>query len=150
MPSSASNAPATSSPNLSSVLSDARTVAVVGCSDDPTRTSYRIAQYMQERGYRIVPVNPKVGFVLGETAYPDLPSIPADVSIDVVNIFRAPQHTADMVRDAIERVEATGETPVIWTQLGVSSPEARSLAAEAGLPYVRNRCIQVEHARRNP
>jgi predicted CoA-binding protein len=53
-----------------------------------------------------------------------------------------------MVRDAIERVEATGERPVIWTQLGVSSPEARSLAAEAGLPYVRNRCIKVEHARR--
>jgi predicted CoA-binding protein len=149
MPSSASNASDTSSPDLSEVLSDARTIAVVGCSDDPTRTSYRIAQYMQERGYRIVPVNPNVASVLGETAYPDLPSIPADVSIDVVNIFRAPQHTADMVRDAIERVEATGETPVIWTQLGVSSPEARSLAAEAGLPYVRNRCIQVEHARRN-
>jgi predicted CoA-binding protein len=149
MSSSASNTPDTSSPDLSEVLSDARTIAVVGCSDDPTRTSYRIAQYMQERGYRIVPVNPNVASVLGETAYPDLPSIPADVSIDVVNIFRAPQHTADMVRDAVERVEATGETPVIWTQLGVSSPEARSLAAEAGLPYVRNRCIQVEHARRN-
>jgi hypothetical protein len=104
---------------------------------------------MQERGYRIVPVNPNVASVLGETAYPDLPRIPEDVSIDVVTIFRAPQHTADMVRDAIERVEATGEAPVIWTQLGVSSPEARSLAAEAGLPYVRNRCIQVEHARRN-
>jgi hypothetical protein len=149
MSSSTSNAPDTSSPDLSSVLSDARTIAVVGCSDDPTRTSYRIAQYMQERGYRIFPVNPNVASVLGETAYPDLPSIPADVTIDVVNIFRAPQHTADMVRDAVERVEATGETPVIWTQLGVSSPEARSLAAEAGLPYVRNRCIQVEHARRN-
>jgi hypothetical protein len=148
MPSSASNAPDTSSPDLSSVLSTARTIAVVGCSDDPTRTSYRIAQYMQERGYRIVPVNPNVESVLGETAYSDLPSIPADVPIDVVNIFRAPQHTADMVRDAIERVEATGERPVIWTQLGVSSPEARSLAAEAGLPYVRNRCIKVEHARR--
>jgi len=148
MPSSASNAPDTSSPDLSSVLSTAQTIAVVGCSDDPTRTSYRIAQYMQEGGYRIVPVNPNVDAVLGETAYPDLPSIPADVAIDVVNIFRAPQHTANMVRDAIERVEATGETPVIWTQLGVSSPEARSLAAEAGLPYVRNRCIQVEHARR--
>jgi hypothetical protein len=149
MPSFASNASDTSSPDLSSVLSDARTIAVVGCSDDPTRTSYRIAQYMQERGYRIVPVNPNVASVLGETAYPDLPRIPEDVSIDVVTIFRAPQHTADMVRDAIERVEATGEAPVIWTQLGVSSPEARSLAAEAGLPYVRNRCIQVEHARRN-
>jgi hypothetical protein len=148
MSSSASNVPDTSSPDLSEVLSAARTIAVVGCSDDPTRTSYRIAQYMQERGYRIVPVNPNVASVLGETAYPDLPSIPEDISIDIVNIFRAPQHTADMVRDAIERVESTGETPVIWTQLGVSSPEARSLAAEAGLPYVRNRCIKVEHARR--
>jgi len=148
MPDSTSNAPDTSSPDLTSVLSEARTIAVVGCSDDPTRTSYRIAQYMQEHGYRIIPVNPNLDTVLGETAYPDLPRVPGDVQVDIVNIFRAPKHTADMVRSAIERVEATGETPVIWTQLGVSSPEARSLAAEAGLPYVRNRCIKVEHARR--
>ena len=148
MSSSDSSAPDVASPDLTTVLDDARVLAVVGCSDDPTRTSYRIAQYMQEHGYRIIPVNPNADEILGERAYPDLPSLPADVEIDIVNIFRAPQHTADMVRTAIKRADATGRKPVIWTQLGVSSPEARSLAADAGLPYVRNRCIKVEHARR--
>ena len=139
--------PDVTAPDLKSVPETAQTIAVVGCSDTPSRTSYAIAQYMQNHGYRIVPVNPNVDAVLGETAYPDVPSIPSDVEIDIVNIFRAPQHTADMVRTAIERSKTTSRTPVIWTQLGVSSPEARSLAAEAGLPYVRNRCIKVEHAR---
>jgi predicted CoA-binding protein len=70
------------------------------------------------------------------------------VHIDIVDIFRAPEHTADMVRSALDRIEHTGEQPVIWTQLGVSSDEARELASEAGLPYVHNKCIMVEHQRR--
>jgi hypothetical protein len=139
--------PDVQSPDLHSVLTSAETIAVVGCSAQPTRTSHKIARYMQERGYRIVPVNPNYDEVLGEPCYPDLPSVPADVTIDVVNIFRAPTHTADMVRTALERTEQTGERPVLWTQLGVSSPEAETLAAEAGLPYVRNRCIKVEYDR---
>ncbi|MEF8796024.1 MAG: CoA-binding protein [Salinivenus sp.] len=143
--------PDVQSPDLQSVLESAQTIAVVGCSARPTRTSHKIARYMQDRGYRIVPVNPNYDEVLGEPCYPDLPSVPADVSIDIVDIFRAPRHTAEMVRTAIERVEQTetvaGERPVVWTQLGVSSPEAEELAAEAGLPYVRNRCIKVAYDR---
>lgn len=134
-------------PDLRTVLEDAETIAVVGCSADSTRTSHKIARYMQDRGYRIVPVNPNYDEVLDEPCYPDLPSVPADVEIDVVDIFRAPEHTADMVRTAIERAEQTGQQPVIWTQLGVSSPEAEALAAEAGLPYVRNRCVKIEYDR---
>lgn len=133
--------------DLQSILESAETIAVVGCSVTPTRMSHKVARYMQERGYRIVPVNPNYDEVLGETCYPDLPSVPADVEIDIVDIFRRPQHTADMVRSAIERVEQTGERPVIWTQVGVSSPEAKEIAAEAGLPYVRNRCVKVEFNR---
>ena len=102
---------------------------------------------MQNRGYRIVPVNPNHDDVLGEPCCPDLPSVPADVTIDIVDIFRAPKHTADMVRTAIERMEQTDERPVIWTQLGVSTSAAEKLAADAGLPYVRNRCIKVEYDR---
>ena len=139
--------PDVQSPDLQSVLQSAETIAVVGCSAQPTRTSHKIARYMQERGYRIVPVNPNYDEVLGEPCYPDLPGVPADVSIDIVDIFRAPKHTADMVRTAIERTEQTGARPVLWTQLGVSSSEAETLAAEAGLPYVRNRCIKVEYDR---
>jgi predicted CoA-binding protein len=139
--------PHVDTPDLTSVLESATTIAVVGCSATPTRTSHKIARYMQQRGYRIVPVNPNYDEVLGEHCYPDLPSIPSDVTIDIVDIFRAPKHTADMVRTAIARIEDTNEHPVIWTQLGVSTPEARELAADAGLPYVRNRCIKVEYDR---
>lgn len=133
--------------DLRSVLQSAKTIAVVGCSATPTKMSHQIARYLQKRGYRIVPVNPNYDEVLGETCYPDLPSVPADIEIDVVDIFRRPKFTADMVRTAIERVEETGEAPVIWTQVGVSSPEAEELAAEAGLPYVRNRCMKIEYNR---
>ena len=139
--------PGVQTPDLQSLLERAKTIAVVGCSATPTRTSHKIARSLQDRGYRIVPVNPTYEEVLGEPCYPDLPSIPADVQIDIVNIFRRPKHTADMVRSAIERVEQTDEHPVIWTQLGVSTTEAKAQAEEAGLPYVRNRCIKIEYDR---
>jgi predicted CoA-binding protein len=139
--------PDAQTPDFRTLLDDADTIAVVGCSATPTRTSHKIARYLQERGYRIVPVNPNYDEVLGEPCYPDLPSVPADVEIDIVDIFRAPKHTADMVRTAIERTEETGRRPVLWTQLGVSTSEAEELAAEADLPYVRNRCVKIEYDR---
>lgn len=139
--------PHAQTPDLHTVLESAQVIAVVGCSGTPRRTSHKIARYMQNRGYRIVPVNPNYDEILGETCYPDLPSIPGDIEVDVVDIFRRPQHTADMVRTAIERTKQTGQRPVIWTQLGVSSSEAEKLAAEANLPYVRNRCIKVAYDR---
>ena len=129
------------------LLREAHTIAVVGCSTNPNRTSHRIAQYLKDAGYRIVPVNPNYEEACGETAYPDLQHIPDEVKIDIVDIFRDPAHTADMVRDAVARAEATGNQPVIWTQIGVSSEEAEQVAEEAGLPYVRNTCLMVEHRR---
>lgn len=135
-------------PDLTACLRDADTIAVVGCSARPTRTSHRIAAYLQEAGYRVVPVNPHHDTILGAPCYPDLPSIPHAIPLNIVTIFRAPEHTAAMVRSARERVEQTGTRPIIWTQLGVSSAEAERRAADADLPYVRNRCILVEHQRR--
>ncbi len=136
-----------SSPNLADLLDTTETIAVVGCSARSSRTSHQIARYLQNAGYRVIPVNPNYDEVCGEQAYPDLTSIPHDITIDVVDIFRASEHTADMVRGAIERAEQTGRTPVIWTQLGVSSEEAKQLAEDAGLPYVENKCMKVEHMR---
>ncbi len=133
--------------NLAPLLRDAAVIAVVGASANPARTSYQIAAYLQQAGYRIVPVNPHYEAVLGEPCYDALTDVPADVALDIVDVFRAPEHTADVVRDAVARAKATGRTPVVWTQLGVSSPEAKRLAAEAGLPYVANRCLKVDHAR---
>ena len=128
-------------------LSSARTVAIVGCSPRGFQTSHRIAQYLQDAGYTIVPVNPHHDEILGERAYPDLQSIPEDTEIDIVNVFRRSEHTAGVVRDAAERAAQTGCKPLVWTQLGVHSSEAEALAAEAGLPYVAERCIMVDHRR---
>ncbi len=135
-------------PDLTQILQDARTIAVVGCSPDLSRTSYAIARYLQQHGYRMIPVNPHADVIHGEPTYPDLLSLPDDVPVDVVNIFRHPQYTAEMVQQAVDYAEATGARPAIWTQLGVSTRQAEQLAGEADLPYVANRCIMVEHARR--
>lgn len=132
---------------FNALFESARTIAVVGCSARPERTSHRIARYLQENGFRIVPVNPNYDEVLGEKCYPDTPSVPESIHIDVVDVFRNPAHTAEMVEDVIRRVEQTEEHPVIWTQIGVSSPEAERLAREADLPYVKNRCMMVEHGK---
>lgn len=131
--------------DLKSILESAKTIAVVGCSAREVRTSHKIARYLQDAGYRMIPVNPNYEEVHGEQCYPDVQSVPE--AIDIVDIFRAPQYTAEMVRDVLERIEETGERPVIWTQIGVSSPEAEKLAQEAELPYVKNRCLMVEHGR---
>lgn len=134
--------------DLDAILENAQTIAIVGCSARPSRPSHSVARYLQNAGYRIIPVNPDYDEVLGERCYPDLPSVPHDLHIDVVDIFRRSDQTAAMVQTALERIEQTGEHPAIWTQIGVSSREAEQLADDAGLPYVKNRCIKVEHVRR--
>ncbi|MEM0961645.1 MAG: CoA-binding protein [Bacteroidota bacterium] len=135
-----------SSPDPHAVLRHAETVAVVGCSPRGFQTSHTIAQYIQRVGLTMIPINPNHGEILGETAYPDLVSIPEEVKIDVVDVFRRPEFVADVVRDAAARAQRTGRSPVIWTQIGVHSEEAQRLAQEAGLPYVADRCLMVDHA----
>lgn len=129
------------------LFAETKTIAVVGCSTNPARTSHEIAQYLQQVGYRMIPVNPNYTEVLGEVCYPDLAAIPEAVTVDVVNIFRRSVFTEDAVQSAVQRQQMTGRTPLVWTQLGVSSPEAKQLAQTAGMPYVENRCIYVEHRR---
>ncbi len=129
------------------LLEKAHVIAVVGLSDSPAATSHRIGRYLIDAGFTVVPVNPQHEQVLGLTSYPDVNSIPDTFAVDIVNIFRRPRFTADMVRSAVDYAERTGRKPAVWTQLGVSSDEAERLTTEAGLPYVRNRCIMVEHAR---
>jgi predicted CoA-binding protein len=120
---------------------EARTIAVVGLSSNPLRHSHEVSAYMQDHGYRIVPVNPNETEVLGEKAYPDLASVPFDV--DIVNVFRRSEHLAGVVEQAI-RNGARG----VWAQLGVVDPAAEAAAREAGLDFVMDECIMVEHARR--
>lgn len=119
----------------------ARRVAIVGLSDDPSRPSFGIASYLLSVGKEIVPVNPNHARVLGVKCYPSLEAVPDP--IDLVNVFRRPEHCADVVRSAIA-VGAKG----IWLQSGIISREARELAAAAEIDFVQNRCIMVEDMNR--
>jgi uncharacterized protein len=122
------------------VLKNARTIAVVGLSADWFRPSYFAAKYMQEHGYRIIPVNPKYREILGETCYPDLGSIP--VPVDIVDVFRKP---ADAVPIAEQAVAIGAHT--LWLQIGVVNQEAARIAQQAGLTVVMDRCVKIEYAR---
>ena len=130
---------------IKDILEDLRTVAIIGCSANKFRTSYHIANYLKENGIRIFPINPNYEEVLGVRCYPNLDKIPNDITIDVVDIFRNSDYTAAMVRNIISWSEKTGQKPVIWTQLDVSTDEAKSLAEEAGFRYVENECLMVQH-----
>jgi predicted CoA-binding protein len=125
---------------LRALLTSARTVAVVGLSDNPARPSNGVAAYLQHRGLRIVPVNPTIAQALGEPAYPDLGAIPFPV--DIVDIFRRPDEAGAVVDAAI----AIG-APAVWLQLGVVDEAAAQRAADAGLLVVMDRCIKVEYSR---
>lgn len=127
------------------LLTKAKTVAVIGCSGKSHRTSHHIAQYLQDNGYRIIPVNPEYEEILGETVYDSMQDIPGDIQIDIADIFRNKKYTAEMVGQVIERSQTTGNKIAVWTQLDVSSDEAKQKAKEAGLPYIENECMMVEH-----
>ncbi len=122
------------------ILKTSKTIAVVGLSPNPERDSYEVAHYLKEAGYKIIPVNPKADEILGEKAYPDLASVPEQ--IDVVDIFRRPEHVSPIVDEAVEIGAKT-----IWMQLGVVSEEAAKKASDAGLDVVMDRCMLREHNR---
>lgn len=119
------------------LLGEARTIAVVGLSSKPGRPSLGVAAYLQERGFRIVPVNPRETEVLGEKAYPSLRDIPGDLQIDVVDVFRRAEETPDVARDAV----GIG-AKVLWLQDGIVNDEAYRIANEAGLEVIMGVCIR--------
>jgi predicted CoA-binding protein len=128
---------APSDAELRSILGDARTVAVVGLSSKPDRHSHEVAAFLQERGYRIVPVNPNEREVLGERAYPSLAEVPDDVEIDVVDVFRRAEDTPPIARQAV----AAG-AKVLWLQDGIVNDEARRIAEDAGLTVIMGVCLK--------
>jgi len=116
---------------------NARRIAVVGLSDDPSRPSFAIASYLLSAGKEVIPVNPNHTSVLGQKCYPSLESVPGP--IDVVNVFRRPEFCGEVARSAA-KVGAKG----LWLQSGITSDEAREIAGRAGIDFVENRCIMVE------
>ncbi|GIP39762.1 CoA-binding protein [Paenibacillus sp. J31TS4] len=124
---------------IKKLLEGAGNIAVVGLSDNPERTSHMVAQAMQARGYRIIPVNPNAEEILGERCYPSLSAIPEPV--DIVNVFRRSEHTPPVAEEAV-KIGAK----VLWLQLGIASDEAARIAQEGGLTVIMDRCIKVEDA----
>lgn len=125
---------------IESVLSNTKNIAVVGLSSRQTRAGYYVPAYLQENGYRIIPVNPYLDSALGEKAYPDLISVPEPV--DLVLIFRR----SELVRSPVEFAIEIG-AKAVWMQLGIFNQEAADLALEAGLEVVMDACMMVEHRR---
>lgn len=131
--------------SISKILDEAGNIAIIGASSKAYRTSHHIMQYLLDKNYRIIPVNPNEKTVLNNECYDSVLDIPPDVLIDIMVIFRNKEFTGEMVSDIVKWSEKTNQRPAIWTQLDVSTPEAESIAKEAKLPYIKNRCIMVEH-----
>lgn len=127
---------------ITEILDNYRVVAVVGLSNDPNRPSYQVAQYLQEHGYRIVPVNPGCQEILGERCYANLRDIPFPV--EVVDIFRK----VDAIPEIVDEAIAVG-AKVVWMQQGLEEPRSGRKARQAGLRVVMNRCLKIAHGQRN-
>lgn len=125
---------------LRRILGAARTIAVVGLSADWFRPSHFAAQYMQAKGYRVIPVNPRYESILGERCYARLEDIP--VAVDIVDVFRRTEDVVPVAEAAI-RIRAK----CLWQQIGVKNLQADALARAAGLDSVMDRCVKIEHAR---
>lgn len=126
---------------ITEILQRAKTVAIVGLSDNPLRPSHGVAAYLLDQGYRVIPVNPQIESALGEKAYPSLLDVPE--RIDIVNIFRRPEFVEEVVDQAIQL-----KVPVIWMQEEVVHEKAAQEARHAGIFVVMDRCILVEHRAR--
>ena len=129
-----------SDPELRALLGEAQTIAVVGLSSNPNRESLSIARYLQDKGYRIIPVNPTETEVLGEKAYPTLLDVPDKV--DVVDVFRKPSATPEIAEQAV-KIGAK----VLWLQTDIVNDEARRIAEGAGLDVIMGVCIRTTHRR---
>lgn len=129
------NAP---SEEVAKLLKNAKTIAVVGLSPKPERPSYEVAQYLQDHGYRIIPVNPGQRVILSEKVYASLLEIPEPV--DIVDVFRTPDAVPEIVEQAIQI-----KAKALWLQLGIVNNEAAEKARRAGLIVVQNKCMTIEH-----
>ena len=124
---------------IKEIIKNSKIIAVVGLSADEFKISYKVAEYLQRHGYRIIPVNPKYQKILGERCYPDLKSVPEKV--DIVNIFRRSDAIPPIVDEAIEI-----QAKVIWMQTGLINNAAAEKARNAGLKVVMNKCTKIEHS----
>jgi len=131
---------------IKSILENYKTVAVVGLSRDPAKDSFRVAQFLQSEGHRIIPINPFADQVLGEKCYKSLIEMPEDLqkTIEVVDVFRPSADVPPIVDQAVELRRKYGKPYVVWMQLGIVNEEAARKAEDAGLTVVMDRCMMRE------
>ena len=134
---------------IKDILQKAKTIAVVGLSKEPQKDSYCVSFYLQQHGYRIIPVNPFVDEVLEEKSYKSLLDIPVETqkTIDIVAIFRRPEDVTPIVEQAVQLKTQLGKSFVVWMQLGIVNEQAAEVARKAGLFVVMDKCLMVEHHR---
>ncbi|AXX84190.1 CoA-binding protein [Aliarcobacter skirrowii] len=127
---------------IKEIFDNTKTIAIVGLSPDSEKASFRVASYLQSKGFKIVPIYPKEDEILGEKVYRSLEEIPFD--IDMVDIFRKPDAIAKVVDEAI-RLKDSKNIKSVWFQLGLANNEAAQKAVENGLKVVQNKCTKIEH-----
>ena len=130
----------TADADIKAVLTSSKTIAVLGLSPKPGRDSYRVAAYLKDRGYTVIPVRPAQAEILGEKAYPSLDDVPGPV--DIVDVFRSSEQILPHAHEALRRKPGT-----FWMQEGIENREAAALLTAAGIDVVMDRCIKREHAR---
>jgi len=131
---------------LRSILERTKTIALVGFSNNPERPSFKVATYLAEQGYRVIPVNPGLAGqdFLGETIVGSLADIPADAQVDFLDVFRRSEAVPPIVEEALTVLP---DLKTVWLQIGVMSDEAKAMAEAKGLDHVQNHCPKIEHAR---
>jgi hypothetical protein len=126
------------------ILSMYRRVAVIGASRDPSKAAHRVPAYLKSVGYRVIPVNPSAGEILGERSYPDLVSVNEEV--DIVDVFRPPEEVPKVVEQVLRRIEARGDVRVLWLQEGITAPqEVLKPLLDRGIQVVQDRCMMKMH-----
>jgi predicted CoA-binding protein len=133
--------------NIKEILTECKTIAVVGLSREPEKESYKVSAYMKKHGFRIIPVNPFADEVLGEKSYKSLLDIPTRIQkeIEVVDVFRRSEDVPPVVDQAVKLKKKYGKPCVVWMQLGIVNEQAAETAEKAGLTVVMDKCMMKEH-----
>ena len=128
------------------ILDSTKVIALVGFSNKPDRPSYKVARYLAEQGYRVIPVNPGLAGqdFMGETIVAALADIPPDIEVDMLDVFRRSEFVMPVVEEALA---ALPDLKTIWLQIGVTNDDAEARAAATGLAFVQDHCPKIEHAR---
>ena len=122
---------------VSEILKETKTIAIVGCSKNENKSAHQVPKYLQENGYKIIPINPTAKIILGEPALPSISDLREKV--DLILVFRPSEETPEIAKQSI------GRTKYLWLQLGISNEETEEIAKKARIPIIMDKCIMVEH-----